>query len=167
MGGARTTEKWTPAGQRFLATVAALKSKPGVKVGVLGKDFSKAKDERTKNSVKPDPNISLGQVAVENEFGTDTTPERSFIRSTVDEQNKAWQRYAEKLKDKILDGMAMDRALGIMGLLIQRDIQRKIRSNIQPANAPSTIARKGSSRTLIDTGQLANSIAWELFRAGE
>jgi HK97 gp10 family phage protein len=42
--------------------------------------------------------------------------------------------------------------------IIKTAIQDKIMSNVPPPNAPSTIARKGSSNTLRDTDEMLNSV---------
>ena len=44
-----------------------------------------------------------------------------------------------------------------------RDVQRAhIRNGNWVPNAPATIRRKGSDRPLIDTGQLVNSVEYEV-----
>lgn len=172
-----TSDVLTPAGRKFLAQMQALKTNPVVKAGILGKDFSKPK--KVPDGEKPGPE-SLGEVAVKNEYGIGV-PERSFIRSTADEKHDEWTAYAAVLQKKILDGMPFDRAMGLMGLRMQADIQAKIRSNIGPPNSPATIERKlgragltgkrlekaraaaaAGQGTLRDTGQMLNAIAWEL-----
>ena len=45
-----------------------------------------------------------------------------------------------------------------VGMNLENKIREKILSNVPPENAPSTIARKGSSHTLIDDGILLASI---------
>jgi len=45
-----------------------------------------------------------------------------------------------------------------IGMDFENKIREKILSNVPPENAPSTIAAKGSSHTLIDTGELLSSI---------
>ncbi len=42
--------------------------------------------------------------------------------------------------------------------MMQDAIKEAIDSNIPPANSPRTIALKGSSHTLIDTGTLRSSV---------
>lgn len=189
MGGG-TTDTYTGNGKAFLAQLAAMKSKPFVKIGVLQEEFDKPKEEKRNGSTWVDELINLGIVAVANEFGTDAanghsdqifadrrpgvgagqhTPERSFIRSTVDaKKNGEWRIAAEELRKQMVEGkMTTDRALGLMGARIKKDIQEKIRSMVPPPNAPSTIAAKGSDKTLINTGQLLNSIDFEVHREGE
>jgi len=41
-------------------------------------------------------------------------------------------------------------------------IIKKINSNIPPPNKPATIKHKGSSKTLIDSGDMVGSIAWRM-----
>lgn len=41
---------------------------------------------------------------------------------------------------------------------LRNEIVKKINSNVPPPNAPSTIKQKGSSKTLIDTGNMVNSV---------
>jgi hypothetical protein len=168
MGRSATRDVLTPAGYRLMATVHALESKPRVKVGILGRDFNqpKAEDGQGKNAKPPAfaKLVTVGMVGVWAEFGTETEPERSWLRSTVDEKWREWGKAAGELKKKMLDGtLDTDRALGLMGARIERDIKAKIRSNIGPPNAPSTLRAKApKTHTLINTGQFVNSIAWEL-----
>lgn len=49
--------------------------------------------------------------------------------------------------------------LGMMGAQM---IQDQIGSNMAPANSPMTIALKGSSATLIDTGRIRQSVTWKI-----
>lgn len=59
----------------------------------------------------------------------------------------------------VVDGKTtVYRALMRVGQEHADDIKAKIRSNISPANAASTIARKKSSKTLIDTGAMLQSV---------
>jgi hypothetical protein len=82
-------------------------------------------------------------------------PERSFMRSTFDEQRPKLEKRMEKLFDMILHGkMVPTRALEAIGMDHGKQIQRKITTLRTPPNAPSTIRRKGSSNPLIDAGQM-------------
>lgn len=102
-----------------------------------------------------------------NEFGTSRIPERSFLRSTFDEGLRVYKDTSKKAAVfAIRTGASFDKALAILGLKVSSDVKETIRSRIDPANAPSTIAKKGSSTPLIDTGQLLNSIDFEVKRSG-
>lgn len=104
------------------------------------------------------------EYAYYNEFGSEDgkrPPERSFIRSTTDEQRAKWNRMKVALWDKIVSGdMNVRLALSLLGQQAQKDIQQKITTLDTPPNAPRTIAEKGSSNPLIDTGAMRASIRY-------
>lgn len=102
-----------------------------------------------------------------NEFGTSRIPERSFLRSTFDKGSKVYKDTSKEAAAFVVrTGASLDKALAILGLKVSSDVKEAIRSRIDPPNAPSTIAKKGSSTPLIDTGQLLNSIDFEVKRRG-
>lgn len=111
---------------------------------------------------------SVVQVALWNEFGTDNMPERSFIRSTVDENRskiEVWR--LEMIENIMTKGWTVNKALEAMGFRIQVLIQNKIKSNVPPPNAESTLAGKrrdgvGSS-TLIHSGLMLRSIGYRVY----
>lgn len=104
---------------------------------------------------------SIAEYAAYNEYGTGNIPERSFMRSTFDEQLPKIKRDMDAQYAQIASGKStVYRALSIVGMRHQEDIQKKIQSGVKPENAPSTIARKGSNKTLIDTGALVQSIRY-------
>lgn len=55
-------------------------------------------------------------------------------------------------------------AMGLLGEVVQQDIQDAIVKLKSPPNAESTIAKKKSDNPLIDTGQLVSSIRWAYVR---
>ena len=168
MSRVHTTDRLTGPGKLFMAQLAALKNKPRVKVGVLGKDFGNPKDEKTRGDAKGGDKVTVGMVAVWAEFGTGTEPERSWLRNTVDKEWRHWRGFADELRWHIVhEGKTVDWALGRMGAKIQSDLQAAIRSDIGPPNAPATLAAKApKTHTLINTGQFLNSISWEVLRGG-
>lgn len=88
-----------------------------------------------------------------------TIPARSYIRSTVDENEEKYSKTASKLMGKIVDSkMTKEEALALMGQMIEGDIKRKIITVRTPPNAESTIKRKGSDNPLVNTGLLGGSI---------
>lgn len=56
---------------------------------------------------------------------------------------------------------AMSLGLDQAGQYLEGKIVENIRSNMPPPNAPLTIALKGSSSTLIDTGEMMNAVTSE------
>jgi hypothetical protein len=102
---------------------------------------------------------TIAEYAAANEFGTDDIPERSFMRETFDEEVADLNiDLREKFKLVQTGKMSTWQALGLVGLKHENQIKAKINSNIDPANSPETIARKKSSKTLIDTGAMLNSV---------
>jgi len=101
----------------------------------------------------------IAEYAAHNEFGTKHIPERSFMRTTFDEQQKKLSAIMARQYSMVQAGtMTVHRALEAIGEKHSDDIKNKINSNIPPVNSPATIKRKKSSKTLVDTGALRNSI---------
>jgi hypothetical protein len=127
--------------------------KPGshVVVGVLGTGPSRGDGELTN-----------AQLAVIHEFGTGHIPERSFLRRTFDMKKQEWFKVLVKLM-KSKTAKSGD-VLALMGERMKSDIKRQITTGagIPPPNAPATIAAKGSSRPLVDTGRLVGSIDYNV-----
>jgi len=130
--------------------------KPYVKIGII----NNKKYEQTDNK-KTSP-LTIVEVATYNEFGTRTIPERLFLRSTADENKNKWPKKFEPLQNQMITGkIKVKKALSLAGMAIEADI-RKMIQRTNPKWKPlafKTIKRKKSSRPLIDTGQLINSIA--------
>lgn len=96
-----------------------------------------------------------------NEYGTAFIPERSFMRSAFDENQSKLSKAAARLYQAVQDDkMTPDQALGLLGEMHQGQIQEKILSNIPPPNAPATVKAKKTSKTLVDTGQMRQSVRW-------
>jgi hypothetical protein len=114
------------------------------------------------------PGLSLAELAAIHEFGAPSAniPERSFIRSTLrDERDKIEALCLRLARGIIADRLDLDAALGLLGTWAVAAIQAKIRSNIPPELAQATVDRKHSTLALVDTGQLINSITYEVVSA--
>jgi hypothetical protein len=133
--------------------LAELKSIGGkVAIGVLGSTAGKSHGATT-----------LYDVAAANEFGTSRIPERSFLRGTFDANRAKVVAFCKKqglevARGNITNAVALER----IGAFVQGLIQLRIAAGIPPANKQSTIDRKGSSKPLIDSGQLRSSITYEV-----
>lgn len=147
---------------KWLQQMKEVANKPFTKIGVLG---------TSENTSTGEGGTTVLQYASANEFGASgagrngsvTIPERSYIRSTIDERKRRIFGKAFNLqKDIFLGKISMKKALSIMGLLIKGNIVQKIVSLRSPANAASTIRKKGSSNPLIDEGRLRQSIDFEV-----
>lgn len=90
-------------------------------------------------------------------------PERSFLRSTIDNKEKDFYKFAEKQIDKWLQSNSNpEPMLNALGLQFRGYVQKYIRDLSSPPNAPLTKAVKGSGNPLIDTGALLSSIEHEI-----
>jgi phage gpG-like protein len=113
--------------------------------------------------------LTVAQIATVHEFGkrirqpkmnrTIVIPERSFLRATVDEYRDAIARRQVLLtQGYVLGKFDLHGAMDLLGMYVVGLVKQRIANGIAPPNRPSTIRRKGSSKPLIDTGQLRNSI---------
>lgn len=107
---------------------------------------------------------SIADYAIANEYGTDKIPARPFLSSTTDEESEKWQKLIDDGYDKMLGTQKFDmhQHLSKVGEVMTNDIKLKIANNVPPPNAPSTIKRKKSSRTLIDTGAMLQSVNYKI-----
>nr|WP_256473548.1 hypothetical protein [Neisseria sp. HSC-16F19] len=103
---------------------------------------------------------SVAQVAFWNEYGTAHIPPRPFFRNTIAENKDVWpQKAAQLLQNNDYDIQA---TLAQMGEGIQGDLVESIQQFTDPANAASTVKRKGFDKPLIDSGTLWRSIGYEV-----
>lgn len=101
--------------------------------------------------------------AIYNEFGTTRIPERPFMRITMRTNRAKYQRFLATNARWILnESVTINSALRRLGMIAVGDIQDMISSNVPPPNAPSTVRRKGSSTTLIDTGNMRQAVTYEV-----
>jgi phage gpG-like protein len=110
--------------------------------------------------VDGDDEEDIVEIAAVHEFGSrdGRIPERSFLRSTADENVRKYERLLEKATERVVSGGAPELAFGMVGAIATGDVQRKIAAGVPPPLAPVTVKRKGSSTPLIDTGRLRQSI---------
>ncbi|NOG26567.1 hypothetical protein [Lysinibacillus fusiformis] len=102
---------------------------------------------------------------IQREKGSISIPERSFLRTTFDEKNEEWASFFKnQLKHVLALQMGVQTLFNRLGARMVGDIQEKITDLDAPPNAPSTIAKKGSSNPLIDTGGLRMRITYRVVR---
>jgi hypothetical protein len=91
-------------------------------------------------------------------------PSRSYVRSTLSERRDEMVKMQAALTRRVIAGkLTLDQAMGLLGLWCANAIKGKIiSSDIPPPLKPATVARKGSSKVLIDTGELLNHITWKV-----
>ncbi|MFP7414358.1 hypothetical protein [Priestia filamentosa] len=92
-----------------------------------------------------------------------TIPERSFVRSTFDENESDWGQFMEGMIEKVVSLQMDARTLfEQLGARIAADIQEKITTLRSPENAGITKENKGSSNPLMDTGGLRSRVTWKV-----
>lgn len=139
-----------------------------VKVGVLasgrgGKPHGRSDKDAITEGGKAD--LTIAQIASILEFGTEDghIPARPALRSTFDKMHPQLTALGAVLIKAVIDGkMEVRQALNIMGAKLANAVKATITAGMKPANAPSTIARKGSSKPWVDTGRTVNAITWEV-----
>lgn len=102
--------------------------------------------------------LTVAEVATIHEFGTGTIPARSFLGAWADEKDSENKALIKAIGEQVVKGLDAKTGLDRLGLKFVGSIQGRISQGIPPPNAPSTIAAKGSSTPLINTGQLRSSI---------
>ena len=108
---------------------------------------------------------SIAEYATYNEFGTEDVPSRPFMAMSFDENVAAINSDFSRQSKRLVTGeVTAEQALTIIGQKHAGRVQNTITGrNILPALAPSTIAaKKGSTKTLVDTGAMANAVQIEV-----
>lgn len=105
--------------------------------------------------VEGSDNFNLASLAAVLEFGNERIPSRPFLRQTLAENQEKYTALFVKLFES---GVSIDQVYEQIALIAQGDVQQNIVNGKWTANAPSTIKRKKSSKPLIDTGKLRQSV---------
>lgn len=111
--------------------------------------------------------------AIWNEFGTrggasgggwgGPIPERPFMRNSVKGNKGKYKSFLKAHAAQILKGtMSLNSALTRLGIVASDDIKKEIDATLSPPNSPVTIAMKGSSHPLIDTGAMRQSVTYRV-----
>lgn len=112
--------------------------------------------------------LSMAELAAVHEFGTidGHIPARSFLRGTFERRRNDMVNMCSRVARMLLnDKIEIEKALEILGAwgaaAVKDTIRKRLTTGPEPQeNAPSTIAAKGSSTPLVDTGALINAITW-------
>lgn len=151
--GVRFRDRLTPEGQRFFRELAELKELE-VRVG-----FQRGKSQE-------EDGTDMCDVAAFNELGTDHIPARPFIRQSVDDnESKINSFLKEEVKD-FTHGKSAEQILKGIGIFQKDLMQDKITSGSFAPNAESTIKKKGSSKPLVDTGRMRQSVNYVIQKKG-
>lgn len=135
--------------KRILEADAAL-DKRGVKVGIQS------------NAGRYQDGTTILDIAIFNEFGTERIPARPFIRGAHDKSRKEAEKTMAHLLTKSTEGASVSEVLHTLGQWYEGKVKGHATSGQFTPNAPSTIARKGSSKPLVDEGIMTGAIRYEV-----
>lgn len=149
--------------RHFLREAAKLRKKPFIKAGCTQAKGSAMHKKSGKTNA---------EILAINEYGGegDRPPARKPLTLTLENNQAKYDAHIALLRGQIFDantGMTVEKALKIVGMEYVSDVKNAIRSHLEPANAPSTIAAKGSDVPLVDTSQLIQSLGTEVVMSGE
>lgn len=142
---------------RLQAMLTRLAKIPDARVGVL----------QSEQHVYP-TGLSVVVNAAIHELGLGV-PRRSWLRDWVNpRRNEIRKRLSNAIQNIALREADPGREMGSIAAWAVGEIQQRIAGGIAPPNSFQTVAAKGSSKPLIDTGRLRTSISWALdkFRVG-
>jgi len=121
------------------------------------------------------PAVKLADVAKWNEFGTELIPPRPAFRVGVENairnnrgEKGAITKYLDNLVDPKLTPQNLKQLeknfMNDMAKRIVREVKKMIKSGATAPNAPSTVAKKGFNRPLIETKLLYDNVAAEVVK---
>lgn len=104
------------------------------------------------------------EVAAYNEFGSSDTPARPFMKQSFESHGDELQDACDEVNRTLANGGNTQHALEKLGVIAKGLIQEEIVSGNFAPNAASTIAKKGSDKPLIDTGNMRQSVNYVVRR---
>jgi len=99
------------------------------------------------------------EIGAAHEFGAPGIPMRPWLVPGVESGNR---EYIDAVRHEIESGKQPREALPVVGVIAVSSVQQYMTALRTPPNSPETIARKGSSNPLIDTGELKSSVTFEI-----
>lgn len=151
--GIKFRDRLTPEGQRFFRELGELK-KLEVRVGFQRGD------------AQEEDGTDMCDVAAFNELGTDHIPARPFIRQSVDDNESKIKSFLKGEVKDFAQGKSAEQILKEIGIFQKDLMQDKITSGSFAPNAESTIKKKGSSKPLVDTGRMRQSVNYVIQKKG-
>ena len=122
------------------------------------------------NNKYPEKNISVGQVAIINEYGTETIPPRPAFRigleRSVAKNKKLIDAALKNITNHLLTGRKdsierqLTQALTQIGRSAKKETKDIIKQGSMTPNAPLTIRKKGFDHPLWETGLLHDSVEY-------
>nr|DAI55825.1 MAG TPA: virion morphogenesis protein [Caudoviricetes sp.] len=151
--GVRVTDRMTADGKKLQKMLKELAEKE-VRVGFQA---GKATEE---------DGTDICDIAAWNELGTVHIPARPFLRQSVDDNVSKINSFLQSKKKDLVRGVSAEQVLKEIGIFQKDLIQEKITEGNFTPNAESTVKKKGSSKPLIDTGRMRQSVNYEIKSKG-
>lgn len=151
--GVKVTDRMTPEGKKFMKMLEEL-AELEVRIGF---QHGKATE---------DDGTDVCDIAAWNELGTVNMPSRPFMRKSVDENEDRINDFVQSVKKELISGTPANQVLKKIGIFQKDLMQEKITEGSFAPNAPSTIHKKGSSKPLIDTGRMRQSVNYVIQKRG-
>jgi hypothetical protein len=172
MAGFRDTDKGLKDIREEIAKLSSLYVKAGIvesegtkkgnkRIAKIGKSGKKLK---SKTLATNDSGPTIAEYAAWNEYGVPgRIPSRPFIRGWVENNTAKINATQERLFKQVSEGkLDAENAVARLGQFAQDGIKRYIKEGDFTENADITKKRKKSSRPLIDTGTMRNSVRYEV-----
>ncbi|NOT72455.1 MAG: hypothetical protein HOP09_14635 [Hyphomicrobium sp.] len=106
--------------------------------------------------------VPLVMRALWNEFGTEQNPERSFLRSTVDENRWTYRFMLVKAALARIFSNRFKQYMKNIGERVRDDVRDKIDSHVPPPNADYTVKMKGFDHPLVETGEMRDAVGYRV-----
>lgn len=151
--GVRFTDRMTADGKKLQKMLKELAEKE-VRVGFQA---GKATEE---------DGTDICDIAAWNELGNVHIPARPFLRQSVDDNVSKINSFLQSKKNDLVRGVSAEQVLKEIGIFQKDLIQEKITEGNFTPNAESTVKKKGSSKPLIDTGRMRQSVNYEIKSKG-
>lgn len=135
----------------FSAARQLIEQMKSVKEKAVYVGFPAEFDEKVEGS----ENFNLASLAAVLEFGNEHIPSRPFLRQTLEENQEKYTAFFVQWFDH---GVPVAQIYERLAVMVQGDVQMNIVKGEWVANAKSTIRRKKSSKPLIDTGKMRQSV---------
>ena len=108
------------------------------------------------------PSIAISDLAAIHEHGLGV-PKRAFVEPALQQNKAKYLRYVgRQITPIIRRRQTMNNAWQTLGAMAVADVQKYMLTASFKPLAPATIRRKGSSKPLIDTGQMRQSITYRV-----
>lgn len=108
---------------------------------------------------KYDNGVYVASVASFNEYGTAKIPPRPFFRNAIAKNSNKWN---DILTNELRNSVDVELAYNRVGEVAKGDIVESIMQTNTPPNSPLTIAKKKSSKPLVDTSFMRSSVNYKV-----